>query len=291
MVQVARGKALVAKLRANPDVRDAEALAAYLGRKKKLREAAKKAKKVVKKASKSIDPPRGPTHVITPHKDRKDPLQFEKSLDSHDEMKQKLDRMGALGNPGVAVEDANNREVLEDARQLHRLPDHLLDRIGENEKNVSRAMILPQSPVVLGTGAVPDVDHNGDLKGESTGFDDRSWDDVGGIYRPDRKQASTGTTEGGSVSISLHELGHYIGDNLRDSQGRKYNDSPVLEQVHTELWDHYDPYIQQEKPGDHRGRRELLAEAFAHTVVDPDEARNRYGDILIEWIQDQLLKG
>lgn len=50
MVKVARGKALVAKLRADPEVRDAEALAAYLGRKKKLKQAAKKAKKIVKKA-------------------------------------------------------------------------------------------------------------------------------------------------------------------------------------------------------------------------------------------------
>ncbi len=41
MVQVARGKALVAKLRAQAGVRDAEALAAYLGRFKAARKAGK----------------------------------------------------------------------------------------------------------------------------------------------------------------------------------------------------------------------------------------------------------
>lgn len=46
---IARGKALVAKLRADPKVRDAEALAAELGRRKHLREAARKAKKEGKK--------------------------------------------------------------------------------------------------------------------------------------------------------------------------------------------------------------------------------------------------
>lgn len=48
MAKVARGKALVAKLRADPKVRDAEALAAELGRRKKLRQAAKKAKEKIK---------------------------------------------------------------------------------------------------------------------------------------------------------------------------------------------------------------------------------------------------
>ncbi len=41
---IARGKALVAKLRANPRVRNAEALAAWLGRRKKARQAAKGSK-------------------------------------------------------------------------------------------------------------------------------------------------------------------------------------------------------------------------------------------------------
>lgn len=49
MAKVARGKALVAKLRADPKVRDPEALAAELGRRKKLRQTAKKAGKAVKK--------------------------------------------------------------------------------------------------------------------------------------------------------------------------------------------------------------------------------------------------
>lgn len=55
MATIARGKALVAKLRAQPGVRDPEALAAELGRKKKLRQAAKKAKNKVKgKAATSV---------------------------------------------------------------------------------------------------------------------------------------------------------------------------------------------------------------------------------------------
>lgn len=50
---VVRGKALVAKLRAQPGVRDAEALAATLGRAKKLRKAGMSAKKALATAGKA----------------------------------------------------------------------------------------------------------------------------------------------------------------------------------------------------------------------------------------------
>lgn len=51
---IARGKALVAKLRADPKVRDAEALAAELGRRKALRHAAKKARGKVGKGARQF---------------------------------------------------------------------------------------------------------------------------------------------------------------------------------------------------------------------------------------------
>lgn len=52
MKSIARGKALVAKLKADPEVRDAEALAAYAGRTKKYRKLGKSAAMAAKLASK-----------------------------------------------------------------------------------------------------------------------------------------------------------------------------------------------------------------------------------------------
>lgn len=66
MAKVARGKALVAKLRAQPGVRDPEALAAELGRKKALRHAAKKVKGKLKDAAKKVENETGPVDGSDP---------------------------------------------------------------------------------------------------------------------------------------------------------------------------------------------------------------------------------
>ncbi len=57
---VVRGKALVAKLRANPEVRDAEALAAHLGRYRKLRKAGRSVEEATKALKEAAGSSSGP---------------------------------------------------------------------------------------------------------------------------------------------------------------------------------------------------------------------------------------
>ena len=83
------------------------------------------------------------------------------------------------------------------------------------------------------------------------------WSNVPGCWDPNEKTAYIGTGVCGSISVTLHEVGHGIGYLLGLNKKKK------VIQAHNRLFSQLIEYEQQGGPGGTAGREEFLAESVA----------------------------
>jgi hypothetical protein len=124
MVKVARGKALVAKLRKQAGVRDAEALAAWIGRYKKARKAGKgisEAKQAAGGASKNSSTSKKPSPISAKEKGR--PL-----------TKAEIDKNMADDDP-FAEDYGDNEEKSAEEKRQERQESQLLKKMEKEERS------------------------------------------------------------------------------------------------------------------------------------------------------------
>lgn len=143
----------------------------------------------------------------------------------------------------------------------------------------------------VNTPDLNDLGHLRDIKREATSWDDRAtWDEIGGVYSHGHKVAATGTLQEQmsperAAHVTLHEVGHALGDNLG------LNDHPELIAAHTRLakGQRLVPYLHRTGEGDDIGRRELLAEGFAHLLGHgPAHAASLYDRAYVRFLQRHI---
>lgn len=120
--------------------------------------------------------------------------------------------------------------------------------------------------VWFGSGPVPDLDANADLRrvqprGWSEG---KTWQDVPGAYRPDRRELLIGTGAHGAESLAQHEGGHAVDDALGHVSLHDRDWANIIERMQTAG---AAPYFMQQGNG---GREETWAEAYALWLFTKD---------------------
>jgi len=146
----------------------------------------------------------------------------------------------------------------------------------------------------IGNVNTPDLDDLGylrDIKRTAEAWDDRAtWDEIGGAFSHSNNVAATGTLQermapSRAAHVTLHEVGHALGDNLG------LNDHPELIAAHTRLAKGHRlvPYLHRTGEGDDIGRRELLAEGFAHLLGHgPTHAASLYDRAYVRFLQRHI---
>lgn len=129
---------------------------------------------------------------------------------------------------------------------------------------------------------LPDIDRQEAFRGvRPRGWaEGATWDIVPGAYSRQDRYVIAGKGQSGSVSLLLHEYGHAAGHVLG------YDNDTRLIALHKRQYARLDSYLQQGGPGGQAGRQEFLAEAFAHTFVDRATAISRYGQDMIDFIEN-----
>lgn len=134
--------------------------------------------------------------------------------------------------------------------------------------------------------ALPDIDRQERFRGiRPRGWSEGStWDIVPGAYNSQDRYVIAGKGQHGTMSLLLHEYGHAAGDTLG------YDNDARLVALHRSQYDRLVPYHQQGGPGGYAGRQEFLADAFAHTLIDRATAISRYGQGMIDFVENVVLK-
>ncbi len=215
--------------------------------------------------------------------DKKTPRQDSQSKKTPQEQAKKfnVDRhesLKALKDAGkLFIEDEGALETHSSLRDLARVPKHIIDTL------VSRGL----GGVYAGRKPITELDNMKYLKGvRPRGWSEgKTWDNVGGCYDRGTKTVVAGWTRNdGSVSTSLHELGHAVGD-LMD-----FDDHPELKFQHETVYNHLKSYFKQGGPGGKAGMEEFFAETFAQVLVDRSQAIQAAGLGMVEWIETEVLK-
>ncbi len=193
-------------------------------------------------------------------------------IDAHKSLKMLKD-LGRLD-----VLDEGSDRVNKSLEDLSLVPYHLMNKL------VSRGI----RKIYLGDRPITEMNDLKNRKGKPVGHEvegiNRTWDEVGGVYRPTERSAIAGKhAGGGSVSTALHELGHAIGDLLQ------FDNHTTLNIAHHELYDKLSPYFQQGGQGGEIGRAELFAETFAQVLINREDAISSTDEDFVDWIEKEVL--
>ncbi len=168
---------------------------------------------------------------------------------------------------------ADDPKVRENVEQLSKVPARLMKMLASH---------LGLEGVSVGEGAFTDFETGRPLKGvRPRGWPEgTTWDDVCGAYDPVKKHVVIGTKgDTGSASMPLHEFGHAVGDLMG------WNTNDEWSQIHKEVFDDLSPYFQQEGEA---GPQEMLAETFAATLMDRNEAVRNFGERAVKWMEAKI---
>lgn len=171
------------------------------------------------------------------------------------------------------VKDLDSPTVRKHIAHLAAVPEHIHTQL--LEKGLSG--------VFIGNASVPDLDDMQYLKGVTPrGWPEHlTWDIVAGGYNNLSRAVMAGVGDSGCVSLMLHEYGHAVGGLL------ELDNSPELKQIHKEIYDKLDPYLQQDGPGGKVGCQELFAEGFGTRVISRDRAIKNYGQKFVTWLEKE----
>lgn len=133
--------------------------------------------------------------------------------------------------------------------------------------------------------AMPYIDEQQAFRGvRPRGWPDgMTWDDVAGAYNSEDRYVIAGDGKSGSISLILHEYGHSIGHVLQ------YDNDTRLIELHRQQYNRLADYYRQDGPGGPIGRKEFLAESFAHALIDRVEAANLYGQDMVDFIENIVM--
>lgn len=133
---------------------------------------------------------------------------------------------------------------------------------------------------------LPGIDDQGKMAGvQPRGWPKgMTWDIVPGAYSVRDRYVIAGSGAHGSSSVLLHEYGHAIGHVLN------YDNDVRLIAAHTANHKYLEPYFQQGGAGGFAGRGEMLAEAFAETIVNRNLAVLRFGQDTVDFIENVVMK-
>ena len=168
---------------------------------------------------------------------------------------------------------ADDPKVRESVEQLARVPARLIKMMVSH---------LGLEGVSVGEGAFTDFEAGRPFKGvRPRGWSEgKTWDDVPGAYDSTKKHVVIGTRGNhGSESLALHEFGHAVGHLM----GWDTNDE--WSQIHKEVFNDLSPYFQQEGEA---GPQEMLAETFAATLMDRNEAVRNFGERAVKWMEAKI---
>jgi len=172
------------------------------------------------------------------------------------------------------IQDIKNRLVQKHVSELSKLPSNLIKKIANSDIKI-----------YLGNSTITGLDGNGHMKGvRPRGWTEGdTWDMVAGGYNRLTKSVCAGIGVHGSTSLVLHELGHSLGHVFNHDHDRELN------QLHIDIYDKLDPYLQQGGKGGYAGKEELLAEGFANVIMNKEHATKKYGQDFVNYIERKVL--